>query len=84
MARRKLTLLCGQESGDLMLDRNIAQSDVSAHPHRISYVSAPKKDAQPKEVLEELQNLLEEYAPMWYTDEHRERVQSVLQSRKRS
>ncbi len=32
----------------------------------------------PKDVLKELFDLLEEYAPIWYTEEHRMRAEAVL------
>jgi hypothetical protein len=31
-----------------------------------------------KEVLSELRDLLEDYAPTWYTEEHHRRVESAL------
>jgi len=36
-----------------------------------------------REVLSELQDLLEDYAPTWYTEEHHRRVESALHARKR-
>jgi len=35
------------------------------------------------EVLSELRDLLEDYSPAWYTEEHHQRVESALHVRKR-
>lgn len=35
------------------------------------------------EALSELRNLLEEYSPSWYTEEHHHRVQTALHPRKK-
>lgn len=40
--------------------------------------SAQLHSAKVAEVLRELFNLLEEYAPVWYTEEHRDRAVAVL------
>ena len=45
-------------------------------------VAAPHRSAPtPSVVLQELFDLLEDYAPMWYTEEMRDRVLSALSSR---
>jgi len=36
-----------------------------------------------REVLSELRDLLEDYAPAWYTEEHHRKVESALHTRKR-
>jgi hypothetical protein len=36
-----------------------------------------------REVLSELRDLLEDYAPAWYTEEHHRRVEAALHPRKR-
>lgn len=35
------------------------------------------------EVLSELRNLLEDYSPSWYTEEHHRRVELALHTRKK-
>jgi hypothetical protein len=67
-----------------MWDRSTTQSEsnVSVHSQRLAYNSTAPK--QPADVLEELQDLLEDYAPTWYTQEQREKIQSALRLRKRS
>ena len=35
------------------------------------------------DILSELRNLLEEYSPSWYTEEHHRKVESALHSRKK-
>jgi prephenate dehydrogenase len=42
------------------------------------------ESANPKEVLGELFDLLEEYAPTWYTDEHHDRALSALRALRES
>jgi hypothetical protein len=46
--------------------------------HRMVRNRAQSESANPKEVLGELFDLLEEYAPTWYTNEHRNRALSAL------
>lgn len=68
-----------------MLDRN-TQLDMSARPHRLDYTSVREspQTQQLADVLEELYELLEEYGPYWYTQEHREKAESALQLLKKS
>jgi hypothetical protein len=42
-----------------------------------------KEDSEPLGVLAELYELLEAYAPSWYTEAHRRRVQMALEARNR-
>jgi hypothetical protein len=35
------------------------------------------------EVLSELRDLLEDYSPTWYTEEHQRKVQSALHAKKK-
>ena len=73
------------EGGDMLINHNAAESDVSRRSHPINY-SANLKTEQPSrtDALEDLYDLLEEYAPAWYTEEHRERAQAALRSVKKS
>lgn len=58
---------------------------MSAHAHRLDYTSARElKPQQLADALEELYELLEEYGPSWYTQEHREKAESALQLLKKS
>ena len=43
----------------------------------------PSERTRLVEVLSELHDLLEEYSPMWYTEEHHRRIQAVLYIRKK-
>jgi hypothetical protein len=47
---------------------------------RVDRFISPRKlsSATPEKVLEELFNLLEEYGPTWYTEEHHNRVVAAL------
>jgi hypothetical protein len=40
----------------------------------------PRSTPTPKAVLQELFELLEEYAPMWYTEELHDRAEAALSS----
>lgn len=42
----------------------------------------PSERARLLEVLSELYELLEDYSPTWYTEEHHRRIQSALHMRK--
>ena len=44
----------------------------------------PSQTADPKEVLAELVELLEEYAPAWYTKEHHKRALAALRALEKS
>lgn len=52
-----------------------------------SHIGSPDRDdaepgvPTPREVLEELFQLLEEYAPTWYTEEHHNRAVAALLGR---
>jgi hypothetical protein len=72
-----------KESESIMLVRRHSKPDLDTDrtiPHEVAKSSKP--DAM--DVLEELDLLLEEYAPAWYTQEQRERVQFVLRPRRKS
>ncbi len=47
------------------------------------HASAAKEPAAPtvRTVLEEVFQLLEEYGPLWYTEEHHDRILAALRSR---
>lgn len=54
--------------------------------HDISSVSDHETPSERKrlvEVLSELRNLLEDYAPAWYTEEHHRRVELALHNGKK-
>jgi prephenate dehydrogenase len=48
------------------------------YQQRQPVLHAPVKPPSPKTVLEELFILLEDYAPVWYTDEHHDRALAAL------
>ena len=50
-------------------------------PPRTPMLHTPLKPPNPKTVLEELFILLEDYAPVWYTDEHHDRALAALLQR---
>lgn len=43
----------------------------------------PSERARLIEVLSELQDLLEDYSPTWYTEEHHRKIQSALHARRK-
>jgi len=47
-------------------------------------VDTRPETTQLEDALLELYNLLEEYAPSWYTEEHHNRAESALRSLRRS
>ncbi len=62
-----------------MLGQSSTQSNMSVRSNRIEFVPAkPTAQAQLAEALQDLCQLLEEYAPSWYTEEHREKAQAAL------
>ena len=73
----------------MILDSN-TQPHMSPRHHRLAYVPAREvtPDVQPSkrlaEALEDLYELLEEYAPAWYTQEHREKAEAALRMLKGS
>lgn len=53
----------------------------SARVAREAYAPQPRRPAPtPKAVLQELFDLLEEYAPVWYTEELHDRAKTALAS----
>ena len=62
-----------------MAPHHTRQSEVSSVPQRSNSVSEMERDrVLLTKVLTEIYELLEEYAPPWYTEEHHERVKAVL------
>lgn len=57
-------------------ERNAVQDAVSAFEKQ--------RPVNPSEVLAELFELLEEYAPLWYTEEHHNRIEIALRIRRRA
>jgi hypothetical protein len=59
---------------------NVEQAG-STGPHSVSTGSSEDTERIPttREVLQELFQLLEEYAPTWYTEEHHNRAVAALQ-----
>ena len=53
---------------------DLANSHLGAFPHDEPTEGVPT----PREVLEELFQLLEDYAPAWYTEEHHDRAVAAL------
>ena len=53
---------------------DLAKSHLGAFPHDGPTEGVPT----PREVLEELFQLLEDYAPAWYTEEHHDRAVAAL------
>ena len=47
-----------------------------------SHLEVAQRTPSPREVLEELFELLEDYGPTWYTEEHHDRAVAALMSRK--
>ena len=62
----------GEASQDVAVPANITESESELLQFRLA------------SVLHEFYTLLEEYAPAWYTPEHRQRAESVLKLFKRS
>jgi hypothetical protein len=61
------------------------QSAVNSLPQRLNDASEMElRRAQLTDVLAELYDLLEQYAPFWYTEEQHERVESALRLLKKS
>ncbi|HEY1263158.1 MAG TPA: hypothetical protein VGF06_06525 [Terriglobales bacterium] len=60
------------------------------HQNRLAYMPAREQDLnsqstkQLAEALHNLYDLLEEYAPAWYTQEHREKAEAALRMLKGS
>ena len=61
----------------------------TTHKAASAYASSDHQRKMPsthkdlKEVLSELRDLLEDYAPTWYTEEHHRRVESALHTGKK-
>ena len=74
-----------EKGGDMILNQHTAESDVSRSSHPVNFTNSLKTE-QPSlaDALGDLCNLLEDYAPAWYTEEHRERAQAALRSDKKS
>lgn len=56
-----------------------SKSDISS----VSDQETPSQRKRLIEVLSELRNLLEDYAPAWYTEEHHRRVELALHTVKK-
>ncbi len=74
-----LTSLMGSNS-----NRTLKSKNTAGISRLLNYQSEAELDrARLVEALAELHNLLEEYAPTWYTQEHHEKAMSALQARRR-
>jgi len=61
-------------------DRTLKGKDSSSPSQFLDYKSETELDrARLVDVLSELQNLLEQYAPSWYTERHHEKALAALQ-----
>jgi hypothetical protein len=87
-ARTYCALVGGSDNS--MLESN-AQSPMTARSHRLAYVpdreidrATMQRTRQLADALEGLYELLEEYAPAWYTQEHREKAEAALRMLKGS
>jgi hypothetical protein len=81
-ARTYCALVGGSDNP--MLESN-TESPMTARHHRLAYVPDREMDrttlqraGQLAAALEDLYELLEEYAPAWYTQEHREKAEAAL------
>ena len=62
-----------------MAPHHTQQSEVSSVPRRSNSVSEMERDrVLLTKVLTEIYELLEEYAPPWYTQQHHDRVKAAL------
>jgi hypothetical protein len=70
-------------SGDVMLGRS-EQSDVNSH-HRLNATTETElQPAQLANAFAELHHLLEQYAPLWYTQEQHDKANWALGSLKKT
>ena len=61
-------------------NRTLKSRNSSSSSQFLDYKSETELDrARLVDVLSELQNLLEEYAPSWYTEKHHEKALAALQ-----
>lgn len=61
-------------------NRTLKSRDSSSSSQFLDYKSETELDrARLVDVLSELQNLLEQYAPSWYTEKHHEKALAALQ-----
>ncbi len=68
----------------MMLGRS-EQSDVNSHPHRLNATAEMELQlAQLANALAELYHLLEQYAPLWYTEEQHDKANWALGSLKKT
>jgi hypothetical protein len=69
---------------DMMLGRS-EQSDVNSHPHRLNATAEMELQlAQLANAFAELYDLLEQYAPLWYTEEQHDKANWALGSLKKT
>jgi len=62
---------------------NVHRLDLAdSHTHNLDHVETEQGVPTTREVLEELYQLLEDYAPTWYTEAHHNRVLSALLGRR--
>jgi hypothetical protein len=66
-------------TGSRTLDSKETSSSLSDHDKNES----PAAHKRLVEALSELQNLLEEYAPSWYTEKHHRKAESALHPKKK-
>jgi hypothetical protein len=66
-------------TGSRTLDSKTTSSSLSDHDKNES----PAAQTRLVEALSELQSLLEEYAPSWYTEKHHRKAESALHPKKK-
>ncbi len=66
-------------TGHRMLHSKATSSFSSGHDEH----GTPSERTRLVEALSELQNLLEEYAPSWYTERHHRKAESALHPKKK-